>query len=412
MAYSFLVPNYCDTIVSSHRRNHSLFLLLLTGTAETWDLPGSGKIETKSFENIVKESEKKNDTVAESMLGMGWTENSYDCYVNHYDDFSWNELTKETDTVPYWTALGWNETRWDGEMEYPDSEGKLWEELTAEEQQAAVALCYFDELWSYLNISEWEEYADGVTCGASPADKIASYNLTNETAAPSMEESPLATFDVDDVEAEEAAEVAAEEATEEEAFEKPVEKPVEEPIGEPDTVTIDTVEVLKTAEPTVKPTAPPTAEPTSTPYVGNPANRFLLWSWLYDVSKAAATTLGYDESTWNQPMTAAVESLIYDDLNANQIEATYVLGLAPKEIWNCFINHYQGFNWEELADAGVQELYMTLGWTDESWNALADPPASEGTNYESLTIEQQEAAQQLCYRKETWDKISLHDWVV
>ena len=51
-------------------------------------------------------------------------------------------------------------------------------------------------------------------------------------------------------------------------------------------------------------------------------------------------------------MTASVESLVFDDLSADQIEAAYVLGLAPAEVWDCHVNHYIGYNWEELEAAG------------------------------------------------------------
>ena len=111
-------------------------------------------------------------------------------------------------------------------------------------------------------------------------------------------------------------------------------------------------------------------------------------------------------------MSAPVESLVFDDLDADQIDAAYVLGLAPAEIWDCHVNHYSGYNWEELEAAGMQQNFVALGWTFESWNSLEEPPKSEGAKFETLTDVEKAAARALCYREPTWNRANLNDWVL
>jgi len=320
-------------------------------TPESWDVPGTAQVERKSFSDILKESEKKNDSVAETMIAMGWTEDSYDCYMNHYENYDWKELEKETDTIVYWTALGWNESRWEGDMEYPNTDEKDWSELTGDEQKAAAALCYFEELWNNMNIQEWNDFSEGVACNSTAQMGLVA------TSVPSM--------------------------------------------GASESTTMETSQVSDL-----------TGEEDEAVYVANPNNRFLLWSWLFEISQAAATTLGYTEETWNQITTNPVEALKFDDLSVDQVEAAYVLGLAPANIWDCYINHYTGWTWNGFAGRGIRKHYITLGWNASSWDGTIDPPATANTPYEMLTVEQQKAAEQLCYRKETWDKTNLNEWAM
>lgn len=59
-------------------------------------------------------------------------------------------------------TLGWTEAMWsDDGGEIPVSEGKSWEELTAEEKAAATRLCYFEEIWNNQPILDWYDYEAG-----------------------------------------------------------------------------------------------------------------------------------------------------------------------------------------------------------------------------------------------------------
>lgn len=391
-------------------------------TSETWDNPGTAEGELNTFANIKKQSEKKETTVMESMVAMGWTEDVYDCYVNHYDGYEWKDLEKNTDTIPYWTGLGWNSSSWSGETAYPASEDKEWDELSEKERASAIALCFFEELWDFTNLMLWDVYEDYDVCemgvpidiDSSFIDSLENSTFVPSTIAPTMEETGRSTFvvsegDLEELE-EEAIEAAEKEDMEEyedmEDGEDVDEETDEEEDKKQDEEEEEDVELTPTSQPTKSPVAG------SSSYIANPMNRFLLWSWLFDVSQHAAETLGYDEESWNANSLPMVESLVFDDLTTEQKEAAYVLGLAPAVVWDCNINHYQGYSWDELKEVKVQEYYTTLGWNKDSWNVLAWPPKTDGAPFDTLTQEQQAAAKQLCYREETWDKLPLADWVL
>lgn len=279
-----------------HFSNKSLFLFIarcsldekeqfwatdLSWDEESWNSPGTAKFEMKSsFDSLVEKSIKKNDTVADSLMSMGWTESTYDCFVNHYEDYDWKDLEEYTDTIPYWTDLGWNSSSWDGDIDYePESEAAEWKDLTETEQLAAVALCYFEELWSYVDISQWEEFVDADLCAVEmPGNATVAANTS--------------TVDMDEMEEEEEAPATPIEAE----VDAPQTEVAEEPQGEVEDDQASSSMTIDLGIPTEGPTEEP--EPTEEPkvidvdYVPNPNNRFLLWSWLFEVSKEAGTTLG------------------------------------------------------------------------------------------------------------------------
>jgi len=423
-------------------------------TSDTWNVAGTNLIEEKSFYAILEESATANDDVADMMLSMGWEESTYDCYVNHYVGYDWDELVSETETLIYWEVLGWTNASWDGEADPPDSEDKEWDELEFIEQQAAIALCYFKELWSSTEISQWPEYGSSFTCpttgttaatGSVPVVGVFD-NVTATTLELEYVPTPLAnetltnitfndtyvtinghltsatlngTLIGNDTVANGTGTIVNGTLVLPDMAEFSLLNNTPETVNDvvssytsSSGVSISTVDILNTRGPTTAPSSSPTFSPTRPPYIPNPANRFLLWKWLFEASKTAAKTLGYTEETWNQPMSASIESLVFDDLNPNLQDATYVLGLGPGKIWDCHVNHYQAYNWEELKTLALkQDLYIALGWSFESWNALADPPATDSKKWNELSAAEQSAATELCYRQETWDRLNLKEWV-
>lgn len=348
--------------------------MVISDDMETWNVPGTGRIEKESFDKIIRDSKKKNTTVAQTLLIMGWTPDMYDCYINHYTSYSWEDLEEKTGTVQYWADLGWNSTTWGGrgpDRSLPPTANMAWNELSEQEKQAAINLCYFEELWDMTPLDQW-----------APANEY--YNMTNATFVPTMGD----TFETT--------------ASEEQISALSL---TTNPTFNPTTAPVDTYAATPTA-PVALPTATSPA-PIATTYVSNPNNRFLLWDWLYDVSKEAAITLGYDKTTWNQPMSATVETMTWNDLTPEQQQATYVLGFAPKEIWNCYINHFTGFAWQDLGDAEIP--YEALGWTFDKWNALDSPPISENFDWSELSNDERDAAEMLCWTQITWERLNLND---
>ena len=75
-----------------------------------------------------------------------------------------------------------------------------------------------------------------------------------------------------------------------------------------------------------------------------------------------------------------------------------------------YVNHYNGVAWEDLDDWDVLEYVQVLGWTEDSWNDQAHPPASDDKDWDELSYAEKSAANALCYFFELWDKAPLTDW--
>lgn len=134
--------------------------------------------------------------------------------------------------------------------------------------------------------------------------------------------------------------------------------------------------------------------------------------------------LGYSSSTWNYEPDEytwnPLEEISYDSdyFNRDELNEIHKLGY-DEDQWDCCINHYRDYDWEELAYWNYTEqieAYEALGWTNETFSSsdAMDWPESELLIWENLTNHQQEmASSKLCYIPETWDElIPLYDWPV
>ena len=138
-----------------------------------------------------------------------------------------------------------------------------------------------------------------------------------------------------------------------------------------------------------------------------PEIRYTLWSESSPPIQDAAIDLGYNPSTWDEPGTAEVEELSYETINA---PATMkVIGM-NEVTWDCYMNHYEDFSWEELEEEEVQEWYEVLGWTERAWESGIDEPTTEEEDWDELSDEQRLAAENICFFRETWDGLNMADW--
>jgi hypothetical protein len=158
---------------------------------------------------------------------------------------------------------------------------------------------------------------------------------------------------------------------------------------------------------------------------------FFNWVNLPDEVKAAATGLGYTDSSWAKIKTNPIEYLRFSELlNATQVEtpvgvfeptmsdftgALMELDLFDKDglCWDFYINHYDGYTWEELESTftpfgeNVQDLVMVLGWDETMWSdkEFTGPvPASECQFWITLTPEHKWANRAL-----GWDGLAFSD---
>ena len=112
-----------------------------------------------------------------------------------------------------------------------------------------------------------------------------------------------------------------------------------------------------------------------------PCVRATPWDLLSNNDKKAARTLGYEAETWDMLdfASARVESRRWTSLSAEKQDAAQSLGYADAATWDCCINHYEAFEYDEL-QLNVPEAYaaiVTLGYSKQHWNGPEwryDPP--------------------------------------
>jgi len=117
-------------------------------TKATWNLLGTNEIEFLAFFSLTPAEQ-----AASEQLGMD--EEDWDCYQNHYSDYSWDELL-EYELAKYWMALGWTRMSWEGDGSPPNTNDMFWMELTPSQQDALTEICYRQESWDGIPIPEWK----------------------------------------------------------------------------------------------------------------------------------------------------------------------------------------------------------------------------------------------------------------
>jgi hypothetical protein len=71
---------------------------------------------------------------------------SWDCWINHYKGYTWQQIEAMPDVLNAFEVLGWTMKMW-VQGSSPPSEFKDYAALTQEEKQAAKVLCYDEYLW-------------------------------------------------------------------------------------------------------------------------------------------------------------------------------------------------------------------------------------------------------------------------
>lgn len=321
--------------------------------AALWNVPGTYELEFYSYHAIVTNETTTasmrfpNKTTFETNANvLGLNEsNVWDCWQNHYLDYDWTQL-ENVDVQSYWITLGYaNESQWNSSIFVPDTEDLYWSELTNEQQQAARQLCFMEGSWNELPLILY----DLSEFQTNPPDNNnnTTDNNNNTSLAPTM-----------------------------------------------------------TAGTTITPTTAEALE------IVKPDFRYVPWSELEDATRTAAEALAYDEETWNEPGMAVIEDLDWESIKLATPESIPILrsmGYSAGPTWDCFINHYAGFVWNELTPE-VRESYETLGWTETYWNSEALAPASESIPWKELSDAERAAAERVCYFDKLWDRIPLTEW--
>eukprot|EP00580_Thalassiosira_gravida_P021066 CAMPEP_0201681288 /NCGR_PEP_ID=MMETSP0494-20130426/51036_1 /ASSEMBLY_ACC=CAM_ASM_000839 /TAXON_ID=420259 /ORGANISM="Thalassiosira gravida, Strain GMp14c1" /LENGTH=403 /DNA_ID=CAMNT_0048165029 /DNA_START=494 /DNA_END=1705 /DNA_ORIENTATION=+ len=122
----------------------------------------------------------------------------------------------------------------------------------------------------------------------------------------------------------------------------------------------------------------------------------------------AEEKLGYVEVTWNNHGLAPIEHTGWVGLSSNERDGASLLG-HTQDTWDCFINHYEGYSWDDLAEKGVQTHFIELGWTQAHWEHTADTIVpTDARWWGQLTDNEKRAANGICYFKDNWDKHDMN----
>lgn len=143
--------------------------------------------------------------------------------------------------------------------------------------------------------------------------------------------------------------------------------------------------------------------------VAEPTFRFQPFNQLDSTSQnIAIEKLGYTEKTWNNHGLNSIERTRWTNLTSNERDAAAELGFTQPS-WDCFINHYEQYTWDELNAAGVQTNYLNLGWTEDHWLMKTEStPTTESLWWDMLTDSEKSAANGICYFKDNWNRIDMN----
>eukprot|EP00978_Attheya_sp_CCMP212_P002741 scaffold5612_cov46-Attheya_sp.AAC.4 len=117
-----------------------------TNASKSWWQQGRDydAIESKSWSTLDIENSffQGNATI------VGFTNETWDCHINHYYDYSWEELIAY-DLNEYFETIGYTASdMWEGDDETDlDFEDKEWDEIETEVQGALVSICWTEDLW-------------------------------------------------------------------------------------------------------------------------------------------------------------------------------------------------------------------------------------------------------------------------
>ena len=139
-----------------------------------------------------------------------------------------------------------------------------------------------------------------------------------------------------------------------------------------------------------------------------PESRYWTWDGLDSSEQKLMQVAGYSKDTWNNPGKASFESLSWEELGETQQEALLEYGFYEAQ-WNCFMTHYEDYDWFELVLEEVAEYFETLGWTEATWQS-GEEPWAWNADWNELSESQQDAAWEICYFRELWDEVPLPDW--
>jgi hypothetical protein len=143
-----------------------------------------------------------------------------------------------------------------------------------------------------------------------------------------------------------------------------------------------------------------------TPY---PYFRYRVWVNLSPTERDFAIAVGWTEETWNSPFQSDIESIAFADLGDGERAALLAMGFS-EESYDCYVDHYYGYTWEELVQFEIAPYFEEFGWTESLYDADSQPVAWAAGVWSALNDVEKNAADQLCWFQEIWESTPLGDW--
>lgn len=112
----------------------------------TWNVHGLADVESSGWSYLT--SGERDGAVL-----LGFNENTWDCFVNHYEENTWDDLAARG-VQEHFEGLGWSRAHWEHTTdEVPYTEARWWEQLTDKEKGHANQLCYFIDNWNRIDMN-------------------------------------------------------------------------------------------------------------------------------------------------------------------------------------------------------------------------------------------------------------------
>mmetsp|Transcript_20892 Transcript_20892/g.45291 ORF Transcript_20892/g.45291 Transcript_20892/m.45291 type:complete len:652 (+) Transcript_20892:286-2241(+) len=120
-------------------------------TPVTWDVHEFAPIEEKGWRELDPDEK-------DGALRLGFDRDMWDCFIDHYTSFFWDELNEMSDVKRHLKDLGWTRDNWGSRLGNPVYETKWWHQLTNDERLAASGICYFEENWNPIEMNPNPSY--------------------------------------------------------------------------------------------------------------------------------------------------------------------------------------------------------------------------------------------------------------
>lgn len=419
-------------------------------TETTWNqatnIEGSAAVEKKRFSELTSEQK-----AAANDLGIVDADD-WDCWIHNYDSYAWNEMPESVRSG--FMALNWTETTWNADpRESPSTYRKFWATLSGTEREGAYKVCSGPQLWEEESMDTWLIYIEPdrleyptkrYTLWSrldSQTRNVATNLGYNEVTWNNYGSLPIENnhfTDMTETQKEQAKKLGFDQPTWD-CWVNHYEGYWWDEIQYP---TVDLQEKMRKLDYNQKnwdkgPSPSWTnrywnglgdeyksemeqlcynkllwdAEPmdqwsfyVSPDEMVEPAIRQTPWDSIGATSQGHAQVLGYDKATWNRPGTADVEDQSWFELTDEQRAAAVQLGF-EQTTWDCYMNHFQDFWWEDLQQRplNVATEYAVLGFNQKSWDTGAAPEASKG-DWADLSNAQKLAMQKLCWTEQLWQE--------